>query len=99
MSLTQKDEALNHEWTETRTVSRKARTITPAELYDRLSKTVTNVALLKMGDAWVLGRMLPLAEIGDDAVVRRLGGTYGIEVIHQAATWEAMVAAALEMKW
>ena len=99
MSLTRKDEDLNEEWTET--VSRVRRTVpslTPAELYDRVSKVYKNVAIIKMGETWVFGRMLPLAEIAEDAQVRRLGGTYGIEVIRQTTSWEAMVAAVTSMK-
>jgi len=102
MSLTRKDdEALNEEWSKTETVSRVRRKSlpTPAEVYDRVSKTLSNVTLLQMGDTWVFGRMLPLSEISEDAQVRRLGGTYGIEVIHQAATWEAMVLAVSTMKF
>ena len=105
MSLTRKDdEVLNDEWSKTETVSRtRWRTgkalPTPAEVYDRVSNTLSNVALLQMGDTWVFGRMLPLSEIAEDAQVRRLGGTYGIEVIHQAATWEAMVLIVSTMKF
>lgn len=69
--------------------------MTPEQLYDIVSKTFTNVAIVKMGDTWVFGRMVPLATVAEDAVVRRLGETYGIEVMKQSTDWSTLVKSVL----
>lgn len=69
------------------------RSITPEQLYDRVSKVYANVAIVKLGDTWVIGRMVPLMEVqgrGTSAVVRRLGA-YGIEVLVEAGSWEKLI--------
>lgn len=74
------------------------RPITPEQLYDLVSKTYANVAIVKMGDTWVFGRMVPLAEVAEDAKVRRLGQKYGIEVIAESTVWAVLVATVLKTK-
>lgn len=66
--------------------------MTPEQLYDLVSKTYTNVAIVKMGDTWVYGRMVPLAEVRE-GTVRRLGETYGIVVMAEATNWDEIVKA------
>lgn len=97
MSLTHKDDALNEEWAKTETVS-GVRPITPEQLYDMVSKTYANVAIAKMGDTWVFGRMVPLGEVSEDAKVRRLGDTYGIEVIVESSDWGRLVSKVLKAR-
>ena len=85
------------EWAKSEAVS-GVRPITPEQLYDLVSKTYTNVAIVNMGGTWVFGRMLPLSEIGEDGKVRRLGATYGIEVIVESTDWSRLVARVLKTR-
>lgn len=101
MSLSRKDDdTLNREWSATETVSGVRRAgsipITPEALYDLVSKTHANVAIVNMGGTWVYGRMVALSEVAEDARVRRLGEKYGIEVIVESTSWSVLVGLVLK---
>lgn len=96
MSLTRKDDtAWPNEHTFTRLKKQRLSSVTPESLYDRVSKVFTNVAIMKMGDTWVFGRLVPLSEVGPDECVRRLG-THAVSVIVESTDWTEIVETVLQ---